>query len=259
VSTRRRRFMDVLRRSTELVAGGAPRSTIDDAALTTAHARAVETLREAVSTAEKLAGASSRHRNHIDAVADRQRALATRIGDMRPVVARLAEVQARLSVVALNAGLEGARIEGLAGRALVLVADEVRTLVGRAAASATELGRSLEETALELLRLDGHVTEARSSSGVLGEEASRALASLHQADGALGDIGAHLAQATGLDPELAAAVEKAQAHTRELVTALTVVSSRAGGAVAASALRPIVEPLARLLDQLDGLADEEGG
>lgn len=256
--TKRRRWMDVLRRSTEIVSGGVTaRSTMDDAALTGVHARAHGSLREAVQAGERLVGATSRHRGALDALAERQRLVATRFSDVRAALQRVVDVEARLGVIALNAGLEGARIEGPAGRALMMVADEVRGLVARAATASGELGAGADEIVAELTRLDGQIGEARANGTNIVEEASRSQKAMHDADGALADLGAELRRATGVDPELAEAVERAQAHARELVAALTVVSSRQG-AIATVALRPMIEPLIRLLDQLDEGNEDSG-
>lgn len=257
--TKRRRWMDVLRRSTEIVSGGvAARSTFDDAALIGVHSRAHAATREAVQGGERLVGAASRHRAALDALAERQRLVATRIGDIRSALQRVTDVEARLGVIALNAGLEGARIEGPAGRALMMVADEVRGLVSRGASASTEIGAGCEEIATEMTRLDGQIGEARANGANIVDEAARAHKSMNDADVALADLGGELRRATGVDPELAEAVERAQAHARELVAALTIVSSRQG-AIATGALRPMIEPLVRLLDQLDDGGAEDGG
>ena len=258
MTTRRRRWMDMLRRSTELVSGSTPRATADDAALTSAHGRAQDALHAIVQIAERLVGATSRHRSSLDGLLERQRQLAARLADMRAAMSRVTDAQTRLSVVALNAGLEGARVEGPAGRALSMVADEVRGLVARAAAAGTELSSGIEEAASEVARLDTQITEARAGSAQIADEASKSLASAHLSDAALVELGDQLRRATGVDPELAAALEKAQAHARELVSALDVVSSH--GSLAAAAMRPVIEPLVRLLDQLEGeSAGEEPG
>ena len=184
--------------------------------------------------------------------------MATRLGDIRAALQRVYDVEARLGVIALNAGLEGARIEGPAGRALMMVADEVRGLVARGATASGEMGAGCEEIATEMTRLDGQIGEARANGANIVDEASRAQKAVHDADAAMGDLGAELRRATGVDPELAEAVERAQAHARELVAALTVVSSR-HGAIATGALRPMIEPLIRLLDQLDDRGGEDAG
>jgi methyl-accepting chemotaxis protein len=253
--------MDVLRKSTELVSGssGATARAVDDAALTSAHGRAQTLLRDAVKTTEHLVGATSHHRGSLDALGERQRAIASRILDMRSAATRLADTESRLGVVALNAGLEGARIEGLAGRALVMLADEVRSLLSRATSATSELSTGLEEMHVDVTKLDAQLGDVRTSGGQLTEEASRSLNAAHDADGALSELGDQLRRATGVDPELAAAVESAQTHARDLVAALTLVSSRAQGTLAAAALRPIIEPIGRLLDQLDVGEPEDTG
>jgi methyl-accepting chemotaxis protein len=249
--------MDVLRRSTELVSGGVPlRGAVEDAALLGVHARAHGSLREAVQSAERLVSAATRHRVSLEAVAERQRLLASRLSDVRGAIQRVIDVEARLGIVALNAGLEGARIEGPAGRGLMMVADEVRGLVSRATTASSEVASACEEISGELGRIDGQIGEARTHGANIVEEASRSQKAVHDADSALDDLGSELRRATGVDPELAEAVERAQSHARELVAALTILSSRQG-ALATSALRPMMEPLVRLLDQLD--EDEDAG
>src|SRR5262250_768804 len=94
---RRRRWMDVLRR-TAGVGGDGRGATTDDAALWAAHEQAEKSLEESSARAERL-GAST---------------------------ARGVEAFERLGVVALNAGLEGARVPEAQGRALLLLSEEIR-------------------------------------------------------------------------------------------------------------------------------------
>ena len=76
----------------------------------------------------------------MDAVADRTRALSSRAAELQAGFARVLDAFERLGLVALNAGLEGARLGEAEGRQLGLVSDEVRAQSSRGGDAARELG-----------------------------------------------------------------------------------------------------------------------
>jgi chromosome segregation ATPase len=232
-------------------------SQADALAAVAAHGKAEARLREAVQAAEQLAGASSRHRTALEAVSERQRAVVSKAGDLRAGLTRLADPHARLSVLGLNAGLEGARIDGPAGRALLMVAEEVRSLAGRASGASTDVDTALSELGSELAHLDAQLAEARGTSTRLVEGASHALGAVHEAQRGLSSLGERLMRATGLDPETAAALESAEAHARELAAALTRISARNHQVAGAEALGRALAPLLAQLTELTRAAPPE--
>jgi hypothetical protein len=68
---------------------------------------------------------------------------------------------------------------------------------------------------------------------------------------ALVDIADRLRKTTGSDPETARAIGEATDHARALVAALGTLSGKVPQALVVSALRPVLEPLSRMLDGED--------
>ena len=90
----------------------------------------------------------------------------------------------------------------------------------------------------------------------VAQEAGRLAASCSDAESALVDIGEKLRKATGSDPETARAISQAAEHARALVTALTQISGKAPRGLVVGTLRPMLEPLVRLLDSEGDDADD---
>ncbi|MCC6644829.1 MAG: hypothetical protein IT374_04565 [Polyangiaceae bacterium] len=251
MASRRNKLMDLLLRGGER----AEERAVDDPALTSAHTRARQALAELVPVTERLAGAVAHARGTVEALSERERrGLASR-AELSAATARVRDGLDRLGIVALNAGLEGARLEGPAGRALAMVADEIRQVAMRCMASTDEVDEALHAARTEADKAHVALGETRERLATAAIEASSGVALAHAADGALSDLGDRLGKATGVDPEVAAALERAQTHARELVSALSLASSR--GLVRGAALRPVLEPILRLFDQLDTDRDAE--
>ncbi len=251
---RKRRWFDVLRRS-GAEGRGAP-FALDDAALWTAQDQAARSLTESGARAEKVATSVARHRSLVEAAAERANLVAARAEGLGPMASRVAESFERLGVVALNAGLEGARAEGPHGRALLLLSDEIRAGVARGAEAAEQLARSAAEIAAEAADVRRQLERSRTEVSEVGQDAAHLQAAAQQATKALDELGSRLRRATGMDPEMARLVAQASEHARGLMTALSALTTTAPGAAALSALRPIIAPLARVLGEID---DPEGG
>src|SRR5580693_7703864 len=161
---RRRRWIEVLRRTAGVAGddGGRTQSgALDDAALWAVHERASASLKESSARAERVAATITRQRAHIEAAAERASLVAARSEGLGPGAARVAEAFERMGVVALNAGLEGAR------------AGEAR----------------------------GQIERSRAEVSEVGQEAAQLQAAALAASRALDDLGARLRKATGIDPE----------------------------------------------------------
>jgi hypothetical protein len=255
---RRRRWMDVLRRTAGVASdgGAVPALGIDDAALWSAEDQATRSLQESGARAERLAAAVTRQRSLIEGAAERASLVAARSEGLSASSARVAEAFERLGVVALNAGLEGARLAEPQGRALLLISEEIRANVRRGADASEQLARVVEEIAGESAEVRRQLDRSRIEVSEVGQEAAQLQAAAAQASRSLEDLGARLRKATGVDPEMARAVASAGEHARGLMTALSTLSSAAREAPVAAALRPVIGPLARLLHEM---ADDGGG
>jgi methyl-accepting chemotaxis protein len=256
-SSRRRRWIDVLRRTAGVGADGdgMSQSALDDAALWAAHEQAARSLGESGARAEKVASSVARQRALIEAAAERANLVAARSEGLGASTARVAEAFERLGMVALNAGLEGARIPEPQGRALLLLSEEIRANVTRGADAAQQLAHVADEIAAESGEVRKQLERSRTEVSEVGQEAAQLRAASVQATGALDDLARRLRRATGIDPEVARAVALATDHARGLMNALSTLSTAAQAAPVLAALRPVIRPLARLLGELDASGD----
>lgn len=255
MTTRRRRWIEVLRRTagvaTETESERAPGMALDDAALWKAQDQASKSMRESSASAERLAAAVARQRALIDGAAERARQVAARAENVSHGAVRIKESFDRLGIVALNAGLESARIAEPHGRALELLSEEIRSHVVRGADGADELVVALVDLASESAEVRRQLERSQSEVAEVGREAAQLQAAGHQAAQSLDDLGARLRRATGIDPEMARLLGLAGEHARELTTALSALSTADEAAPLLGALRPAIGPLARLLAEIE--------
>jgi methyl-accepting chemotaxis protein len=205
-------------------------------------------VRESGEAAQRIASHIAKQRGTVDALIERARGVATRAQDLSTGVARILDAFARLELVALNAGLEGARMSEGAGVAMGLVADEVRAQASRGAEASRELEAALAEIGSELLQANASLERTRDTAAEVSQEATRVGGASGDAERALTDIGARLRRSTGSDPETARAIAVAGDHARALVEALTSLAGKVPPGLVATSLRPVLEPISRLLD-----------
>ena len=239
---------------------GTSGGALEDAALWRAHEQAAKSLEDSGARAERLAAAVARQRGLIEGAAERANLVAARSEGLSTSSARVTEAFERLGVVALNAGLEGARVAEPQGRALLLLSEEIRANVRRGADAAEQLSRVVEEISGEAAEVRRQLERSRLEVSDVVQEAAQLQASAHQAEHSLEDLAGRLRRATGVDPEMARAVALASEHARGLMTALSTLSTAAHAAPAMGALRPMIGPLARLLGEIEGaLKDDSRG
>ncbi len=247
----KRRIFRLFRRDGRTEAEKLGRSAIEESALWTAHQRAFTAVRESGQAAQRIASHVAKQRGTVDSLADRGRAMSARAHDLLANIGRVIDVFARLELVALNAGLEGARMSEGPAHALGLVSDEVRAQTARGTEASRELAAALTEIGSELVDVNSSLVRTREVASEVAEEAVRIGAASAEADRALTDIGERFRKTTGSDPETAKAIEQATEHARALVTALGTLSGKVPQALVLGALRPVLEPLARMLDSED--------
>jgi hypothetical protein len=259
MSAPRRRWIDMLRRTAGAIVDGAPEeplAALADAELWAAHDLATRSIDDAGARAERIAAAAARQRGLLDGAAERAGVVAARADGVIAVAARLTESFERLGVVALNAGLEGARVAELQGRALLLLSEEIRANVRRGADFAEQLARVAPEITAEASEVRRQIDRSRADAGEVGQEAAQLSAAAREGSRSLGDFAARLRRATGVDPEVARAVAAAGEHARGLTEALGLISGASAGAPAISALRPVLGRLTRLLGAIDADASD---
>jgi methyl-accepting chemotaxis protein len=257
---RRRRWLDVLRRAAqredagELATPGEP--TPIDAALWSAHGDAQRAVGDAAEKAGRVVDAAARHRVALNGASERAGAMVTHAEGLTLAATRVGDALERLGVVALNAGLEGARTAEPQGKALLLLSEEIRSHVSRGAETARDLVSVVEELASETGQIRKEIEGARTAAEETGQAAESLGVSLGRARQALTDAERHLKRATGIDPETARAMSLATEHARGLLSALSTLSTATQARpLLLGALRPALAPLSRLLRELW----EEGG
>lgn len=213
-----------------------------------AHQRAATAVRDAGEAAQRIASHVAKQRGTVDALSDRARTVSARAQELAATFSRIVDAFARLELVALNAGLEGARLGEGPGRALGLVADEVRGQATRGSEASRELATSLSEIGSELAQVNTNLDRAREAAAEVGQEAARVSGASADAERALEEVGERFRKSTGSDPEAARAIAEAGEHAKALISSLTGVSGKVPPALVANALRPALEPLLRLLE-----------
>ena len=213
-------------------------------------------MREGAESTQRIASSVAKQRGSVDGLADRSRAAAARAQEMSTAFTRVVDSFDRLGLVALNAGLEGARLGETVGRSLLLVSDEVRAQTSRGGDSARELATTLSEIGGELGQMNAQLDHVRELSSDVAHEAARASAAGAEADRLLVEMSEGLRRTTDRDPETVMAIAEAGEHARALVASLGSLSGKVPRALLLSALRPVLEPLARVLAEEE--ASESG-
>lgn len=163
----------------------------------------------------------------------------------------------RLALVALNAGLEGARLGEAEGRQLALVSDEVRAHSSRGGNHARELAGSLTHMTTELVQLESQVAQAQAVVAEVTQDSARAAGAASDAESALVDMGERVKKATGSNPEALRAIAEASDRARALVVSLAALNGKVPRALLVGALGPALAPLSRLLAE-DEDSEHEG-
>ncbi len=259
--TPKRRLWKLLRRATKSAQLRSVRGDgdVDQNAIWLAHQRTLTVVREGAESTQRIASSVAKQRGTIDALGDRARAAVTRAQELSVAFARVVDSFDRLALVALNAGLEGARLGESAGRSLLLVSDEVRGQASRGGDSARELAVTLSEIGGEMGHIGGQLDQVRELASDVSHEAARASAAGAEADRVLMEMSEGLKRTTDRDPETVMAIAEAGEHARALVSSLGALSGRVPRNILVSALRPMLEPLARVLAEEEAGDEESAG
>ena len=255
----RRRLFRLFRRTARSAGAIGGRSAADESALWSTHDKSLASARETSDAVQRIASTLAKQRAAVDTTIDRSRALSARAHDVSAQLARLTALFERLGLVALNAGLEGARIPEQGGAALRLVSDDVRAHAISGQESSRELAGSLSELSVDLGQLLTSLERAREASADAAQEAARASGAAADAERAASDLGERLKKATGSDPETIRAIADATEHARALVSSLGTLSGKVPQSLVRSALRPVLEPLGRLFESEGDEDDESDG
>jgi len=247
------RVIGVLRETVRGARGAtrSARTTLDEAMLFTLHEQASKAAAAAMSAAQTAGATAAQQRNALDAAADHGRLLASRGRDVRGAAQHVREALERAKLVALNTGLEGARLGEPAGKAMVLVADELRSGIGRALEALEEHLALIGQVERERDKLRDQVEQAQHAAAALADELLKSQAAQRESSGTLNELGQGIRRTAGTDPEVARVVASATEHARGLLAALNTLSSRSQRSLVLRALRPTIRPLLRLMREVD--------
>jgi methyl-accepting chemotaxis protein len=230
--------------------GAQGRSSLDDALLFEAQERALRAAETAVRLSQGAGATAAQQKSALDAAADQARMLVARGRDARGPVQQVRDTLERAKLVCLNAGLEGARLGEPAGKALVSIADELRSLATRSLEAVDELGSMQSQVEQDREKLLERIEQAQQRARELSEELLRSQASQRDAETALGELGKTLAKTSATDPDTARALSAAAEHARGLLSTLATLSARRDRGTILSALGPALRPLLDALREL---------
>jgi methyl-accepting chemotaxis protein len=243
----RQRLLRLLRRASHERRPRSEPATPDPSAMWSAHERALVRVRDAGAASQRITATAGRQRSAVDAAVERTRALSARVAELQAGSSRALDAFERLSLVALNAGLEGARLGQSDGKPLALVADEVRSHASRGADAARDLGTNLGQLASELAQLESQMAQAQSVVAEVAQDSARGAGAASDAEVALIDMGERVKKTTGSDPEIVRATAEVADRARALVASLSALSGKVPHSLLVGALGPAVESLAHLL------------
>jgi methyl-accepting chemotaxis protein len=226
------------------------RTPLDDAFLFQAHERAQAAAETAVRLAQGAGATAAQHKSALDSAADQARMLGARGRDARLPTEQLRDSLERAKLVALNAGLEGARLGEPSGRALAGVADEMRALAARGLEALEQHLGMLAQADRNREKLLAQIEKAQQHASELADELLRSQAAQRAAQAELVQVGSSLARTSATDPETARALTQAAEHARGLLSSLTALTARGDRGAVLGALGPALRPLWRALREL---------
>jgi methyl-accepting chemotaxis protein len=162
---------------------------------------AARTAAARATTEQRSASAALRRQQAVlEAVQETDQQLASRGRDLRRSLHLLGESLDRAKSTALNAGLEGARLGEPVGKALIVMADDVRNLLARAvdaleahSALLSEVERDRERAATDLRRVNDSTLQTSGALGRSEEQGQLASALLSELRTDLGELFVHQA------------------------------------------------------------------
>jgi methyl-accepting chemotaxis protein len=240
---------EALRRWLEQTLTGRPGTNpIEGVLLHGEHEKAKRASETALTIARSLGTVAAQQRSALDAAADEARLLGARGSELRSSAERVRENLERTKLVALNAGLEGARLGESVGRAVIGMAEEVRTLAARGLEALGEHAESLDYVVRGRDRLQEQLDQVRQRASLAAEELLRAEAAQTEVGAAIAALGQRIEAATGTDSQTAQALAAASSHARGLLDALSMLSAKPERGLILKALGPTLGPLLRLLE-----------
>lgn len=184
-----------------------------------------------------------RHRGEFEGLSEWLRRFESSLRESRNHVDTLGVALDRIKIVALNTGLEGARLGDLAGKALIAVSDELRSLTSRGLELLSDQASTVEQMDLDRQRLIELTDRTQSNLSEIETKLQEALSAEHSCHQAIERFASALEQATGFDAEAAARLGRISEQARGLAESLTSVSKSEHQNAVRHALLPALQPL----------------
>ncbi len=211
------------------------------AALDAARAAATRAISE-----QREASNSVQHQQlELESVREAGQKLSARGREIRTSLQLLRESVDRAKLTALNAGLQGARLGDPAGKALVVMADEVRGLLARALDALEEHSVLLAEVDRDRERCLGDLAQLSDGTRNAAAALSRAEQQSQLNKALLSELKVDLSELWGGDPETARVLSEASVQLKTTADALRELSQRSP--LGESAVRELLRPLLALL------------
>lgn len=192
---------------------------------------------------QSCATALSQQCGEVEVLLEWVRRLETNLREAKNHVETLATALDRIKIVALNTGLEGARLGDLAGKALMAVSDELRTLTSRGLELLSEQVSTVEQMEADRQRLDVMTERIQSHLSDLDASLREATSSERSIGQLLSRLESTLQQSTGMDAETALRLGKISEQARALVALVTDLPKPEQQQAMRHALLPAIEPL----------------
>ncbi len=215
-----------------------------------AHAQAREAATSLIEQTAQLLADLAKRQSALDGLREQSRHAQSRAHELGASLVRLTESFERMRLLALNLGLEGARLGEPSGRILASVAEEVRAQSEQGVASVADLRGLIDEVIPTWNAAAAGTERVRQSDSDLRAHIESAQGLAQRIGTALEDIGTWARRLSDCDPETARILAQATEHARGLVSSLSSLGERARREVIAATIGPSLQPLLRLLGEL---------
>ncbi len=206
-----------------------------------------------VESAAQLLASTARQQALLDGITELARQAANRSPEIQEPTSRIVKALDRLRLVALNVGLEGARLGDPTGRALMNVADEVRSLSEGAEEALQDLGTALDDIHSTWNQVVRRTDELRDSHASIVAQAGKQQTVAQDIVEQVEAFGHHAQALSDTDPQTAVVLAQIAEHAKGLFDGLSSLGGRARRELLRSALGPSLQPLLRaLLDVAKG-------